>query len=114
MEEPFTEWVYRHCRQPQEWQNVAWLKFYEIGEAVGIVATLFVVFYFSRKQMQKISMDIETKVPSELDEKINDLTQMTIEKPQLMRAVSNVVIPYRRDGICLPSFVYVCACISDV
>ena len=90
MEEPFTEGVDRHCRQPQEWQNVAWLKFFEIGEAVGIVATLFVVFYFSRKQMQKISVDIETKVPSDLDEKINVLTRMTIEKPQLMRAVSNV------------------------
>jgi hypothetical protein len=30
------------------------VEFFEIGEAVGIVATLFVVFYFSRKQMQKI------------------------------------------------------------
>jgi hypothetical protein len=55
------------------------VEFFEIGEAVGIVATLFVVFYFSRKQMQKISVDIETKVPSDLDEKINDLTRMTIE-----------------------------------
>jgi hypothetical protein len=33
-----------------------------MGEAVGIVATLFVAFYFSRKQMQKLSIDIETKV----------------------------------------------------
>jgi len=55
------------------------VEFFEIGEAVGIVATLFVVFYFSRKQMQKISVDIETKVSSDLDEKINDLTWMTIE-----------------------------------
>jgi hypothetical protein len=66
------------------------VEFFEIGEAVGIVVTLFVAFYFSRKQMQKISVDIKTKVPSDLDEKINDLTRMTIEKPQLMRAVSNV------------------------
>ena len=55
------------------------VEFFEIGEAVGIVATLFVMFYISRKQMQKISVDIETKVPSDLDEKINDLTRMTIE-----------------------------------
>jgi hypothetical protein len=55
------------------------VEFFEIGEAVGIVATLFVVFYFSRKQMQKISVDIEKKVPSDLDKKINDLTRMTIE-----------------------------------
>jgi hypothetical protein len=40
-----------------------------MGEAVGIVATLFVAFYYSRKQMQKLSIDIETKVLSDLDEK---------------------------------------------
>ena len=40
--------------------------------------------------MQKISVDIETKVRSDLDAKINDLTRMTVEKPQLMEGVSNV------------------------
>ena len=35
-----------------------------MGEAIGIVATLFVSFYYSRKQMQKLSIDIETKVLS--------------------------------------------------
>jgi hypothetical protein len=29
-----------------------------MGEAIRIVATLFVLFYFSRKQMQKLSIDI--------------------------------------------------------
>jgi hypothetical protein len=66
------------------------VELFEIGEAVGIVATLFVVFYFSRKQMQKISGGIETKAQSDLDDKIKDLTRMTVEKPQLMRIVSNV------------------------
>ena len=61
-----------------------------MGEAIGIVATLFVSFYFSRKQMQKLSIDIETKVLSDLDEKIHGLTQLAVEKPQLIRIVSNV------------------------
>jgi hypothetical protein len=61
-----------------------------MGEAVGIVATLFVSFFYSRKQMQKLSVDIETKVLSDLDEKITDLTQLTIEKPQLMKIFSTV------------------------
>ena len=64
--------------------------YFVMGEAVGIVATLFVSFYFSRKQMQKLSIDIETKVLSDLDEKIHNLTQMAVEKPQLIRIVSNV------------------------
>jgi hypothetical protein len=64
--------------------------YFVMGEAVGIVATLFVAFYYSRKQMQKLSTDIETKVLSDVDEKMNDLTRIAIEKPQLIKIVSNV------------------------
>ena len=64
--------------------------YFVMGEAVGIVATFVVSFYFSRKQMQKLSTDIETKVLSDLDEKIHDLTKIAIEKPQLIKIVSNV------------------------
>ena len=64
--------------------------YFVMGEAVGIVATFLVSFYFSRKQMQKLSVDIETKVLSDLDEKMNDLTHMAVEKPHLIRIVSNV------------------------
>ena len=32
------------------------------GEAIGIVATFVAAFYYSSKQMQKLSTDIETKV----------------------------------------------------
>jgi hypothetical protein len=64
--------------------------YFVMGEAVGIIATLFVVLYFSRKQMQSLSVDIETKVLSDLDEKIHGLTRMAVEKPELIRIVSNV------------------------
>ena len=43
--------------------------YFVMGEAIGIVATLLVSFYYSRKQMQKLSTDIETKVLSDLDDK---------------------------------------------
>jgi hypothetical protein len=64
--------------------------YFGMGEAVGIVATLFVSFYYSRKQMQKLSVDIETKVLSDLDDKMHGLTQLAVEKPELIRIVSNV------------------------
>jgi hypothetical protein len=69
--------------------ELALVDYFVMGEAVGIVATFVAAFYFSRKQMQKLSIDIETKVLSDLDEKIHDLTRLAIEKPQLMRIVSN-------------------------
>jgi hypothetical protein len=64
--------------------------YFVMGEAVGIVATFVMAFYYSRKQMQKLSVDIEAKVLSDLDKKMHDLTQMAVEKPQLIRMVSNV------------------------
>jgi hypothetical protein len=41
--------------------ELALVDYFVMGEAIGIVATLFVLFYYSRKQMQKLSIDIETK-----------------------------------------------------
>jgi hypothetical protein len=58
--------------------------YFVMGEAVGIVATFVMAFYYSRKQMQQLSVDIETKVLSDVDEKMNDLTRIAVEKPQLI------------------------------
>jgi hypothetical protein len=44
-------------------------EYFSMAEALGIIAALFVVLYFPRKQMQSLSVDIETKVLSDLDEK---------------------------------------------
>jgi hypothetical protein len=38
--------------------ELALVDYFVMGEAIGIVATLFVLLYFSRKQMQKLSIDI--------------------------------------------------------
>ena len=65
-------------------------EYFSIGEALGIIGTMFIVLYFSRKQMQSLSVDIETKVLSDLDEKMHGLTQMAVEKPELIKIVSNV------------------------
>ena len=42
------------------------------------------------QQIQKLSIDIETKVLSDLNEKIHELTQMAVEKHELIGIVSNV------------------------
>ena len=34
-------------------------EYFGIGEALGIIGTMFVVLYFSRKQMQSLSVDIQ-------------------------------------------------------
>ena len=65
-------------------------EFFSMGEAIGIIGTLFVVLYFSRKQTQSLSIDIETKVLNDLAERLHGLIQIAIERPQLTRVISKV------------------------
>jgi hypothetical protein len=37
-------------------------EYFGMAETLGKIATMFVVLYFSRKQMQALSIDIETKI----------------------------------------------------
>jgi hypothetical protein len=44
-----------------------------MGRALGIIDTTFIVLYFSRKQAQGFTVDIETKVLNDLDEKVRKM-----------------------------------------
>ena len=56
-------------------------EYFSMAEAIGIITTLFVILYFSRKQMQALSIDIETKVLNDLDERMHGITGIGIEHP---------------------------------
>ena len=59
-----------------------------LAEAAGIIATLFVIFYFSRREMRNVSIDIETKVLNDLDEKIHAMGEMMVHKPELIKLIN--------------------------
>jgi hypothetical protein len=50
-------------------------EYFGMGEAIGIIGTLSVVLYFSRKQTQSLSVDIETKGLERFDGKNSFTTQ---------------------------------------
>jgi hypothetical protein len=66
------------------------VEYFSMAEALGIIATMLIVLYFSMKQTQALSVDIETKVLNDLDEKMQGLAQMAIERPELIKILSNV------------------------
>jgi hypothetical protein len=66
------------------------VEYFSMAEALGIITTMFIVLYFSRKQTQALSVDIETKVLNDLNEKMQALTKTAIERPELIKIVSNV------------------------
>jgi hypothetical protein len=51
-----------------------------MAEALGIIATLFVILYFSRKQTQSLSVDIQTKVGEKCLKMVERLLQQKIKQ----------------------------------
>src|SRR4030095_14088652 len=68
-------------------------EYFSMAEALGIIATLFVVLYFSRKQMKSLSVDIQTKVLNDLDEKVRKMAEIIIEKPSMQKVIYKLENP---------------------
>jgi hypothetical protein len=69
-------------------------EYFSMGGALGIIGSLFVVLYFSRKQMQTLSADIETKILNDMDERMREITQIGVERPELIKVLSNIPANY--------------------
>jgi isopropylmalate/homocitrate/citramalate synthase len=67
-------------------------EYFSMGGALGIIGSLFVVLYFSRKQMQTLSADIETKILNDMDERMREITQIGVERPELIKVLSNALL----------------------
>lgn len=72
-------------------------EYFGMGEAIGIILTMLVVLYFSRKQMETLSVDIETKILSDLDLRIREITRLMIDRPELTKVVSKVESNWSSD-----------------
>ena len=59
--------------------------FFIILEAVGIIATLGVMLFYSRKQTKELSTNIESNILSDLDSKLHNLMEIAISKPEMIR-----------------------------
>jgi hypothetical protein len=59
----------------------------DMGGALGIIGTMFIVLYFSRKQAHELTVDIETKVLNDLDEKVRKMAEIIIEKPSMQKVI---------------------------
>ena len=68
-------------------------EYFSMAEALGIIATLFVILYFSRKQMQSLSIDVQTKVLNDLDEKVRKMAEIIVEKPSMQKVIYKLENP---------------------
>lgn len=63
--------------------EIGLVEIFGMAEAIALIGTLFVILYFSRKQMQSLSIDIETKVLNNLNERMHAITTVGIERDQI-------------------------------
>src|ERR671938_464425 len=68
-------------------------EYFGMAEALGIIATLFVILYFSRKQTKSLSVDLQTKVLNDLDEKVHKMAEIIIEKPSMQKVIYKLEKP---------------------
>jgi hypothetical protein len=68
-------------------------EYFGVGEALGIIGTMFVVLYFSRKHMQRLTEDVQTKVLNDLDEKVRKMAEIIIEKPSMQKVIYKLENP---------------------
>src|SRR5436309_10660575 len=61
-----------------------------IAQTVGIIGTLLIALFLSRREVRDLSIDIETKVLSDLDEKMHRLEEHLLERPELASVINNV------------------------
>ncbi|OWP55964.1 MAG: hypothetical protein B2I17_08255 [Thermoplasmatales archaeon B_DKE] len=61
-----------------------------IAQTVGIVGTLILTLYFSRRQTRTYSTDLETRILTGLDDKMHNLIEMFIANPENIRIIYDV------------------------
>ena len=70
--------------------EIGLVEIFGMAEAIALIGTLFVILYFSRKQAQSLSVDIETKVLNDLAERMHAQVEILIGSPQLTKVLSKV------------------------
>jgi len=60
--------------------DIGYLDILQIAQTIGTVGTLLITLYFSNRQIRGLSIDIETTVLSDLDEKMHRLEEHLLER----------------------------------
>jgi hypothetical protein len=59
--------------------------------AQTIVGTMVLTLYFSKRQIQALSTDQETRVLNDLDEKFHNMTMLAMEDSSIMRVIEGCI-----------------------
>jgi hypothetical protein len=58
-----------------------------LAQTFGIVGTLILTLYFSKRQIQSLSIDMQTRVLNDLDKKLHKMAELGMEDPSLGKVI---------------------------
>src|SRR5919108_2751361 len=61
-----------------------------LTQSIGIIGTMVLTLYFSKRQIKALSSDTETRVLNDLDEKFHNMGMLLMEDPSMGRVVENI------------------------
>jgi hypothetical protein len=79
-----------------------------LTQSIGIVGTMVLTLYFSKRQIQALSSDQETRVLNDLDEKFHNMAMLAMEDPSIARVIDTRDYANKRETA-FPSIFYGCA-----
>jgi hypothetical protein len=60
-----------------------------LAQTIGIVGTMVLTLYFSKRQIQSLSIDQQTRVLNDLDEKFHNMAELAMEDPSIQKVIDN-------------------------
>ncbi|MBV9178186.1 MAG: hypothetical protein JO327_09410 [Nitrososphaeraceae archaeon] len=60
-----------------------------LAQTIGIVGTMILTLYFSKKQIQSLAIDQQTRVLNDLDEKFLRMAELSMEDPSIQKVIDN-------------------------
>jgi hypothetical protein len=58
-------------------------------QTIAIIVAIIIAIYFSRRQIQALTTDLEARVLNDLDEKLHRIGEIFMEKPEYVRMLNN-------------------------
>jgi hypothetical protein len=60
-----------------------------LAQTIGIVGTMVLTLYFSKRQIQSLSIDQQTRVLNDLNEKYHNMAELAMEDPSIQKVIDN-------------------------
>ena len=68
-----------------------------LAQSIGIVGTMILTLYFSKRHIQALSSDTETRVLNDLDEKFHSMAALVMEDPSIIQVIDAVDYPNKKE-----------------